>query len=220
MKMHEIVVWTEAHPVEATVIGAGGLIAFLWLFGFFGSGKSANSGASNLAAAFYAAEAQQAVVGGQIQQTTLLTAADTAKTKIQADAAVAINSANTTAATTINGQNATAATTINTSLSHDALLRTYSNNSTATAINKSNNETAATIADSNNKASVWQTIMGVLMPAELAYGGGYGAVNAGPYGGARTYVPGAAPSISGLIAAGYTPDQAAKVASKQLGYSF
>ena len=216
MKFAELTGWVEQHPTESIVIGAGGVIAILWLMGAFSGSSSSDSGASNLAAAYYAAEAQQAVVGGQIQQTTLLTAAQTAQTGIQANAAVAINKAQTKAATTINGQNASTTT----ALGNDQLLATQSSNDAAIATTNSNNAAATAINQSNNNATVLSTIFGSLMPTELAYGHGYADVSAGSLGNFQTYVPGAAPSIAGLISAGYTPSQAATVARQQSGINF
>ena len=115
MNLGEVSTWVEAHPGESIVIGGAAAIALLWVFGVFGGSSAAasNSGASNLASAYYAAEAQQAVVGGQIQMATIQSAAATAINGQNANAAVAIQKSQSHAATTINQQNASAATTIN-----------------------------------------------------------------------------------------------------------
>ena len=203
MKFAEVTGWVEQHPTESIVIGAGGLIAVLWLLGFFSSAPAAsNSGASNLASAYYAAEAQQAVVGGQIQMATIQTAGATAQNAANANAAVAINKAQTKAATVINGQNASTTA----ALGNDSLLAAYSNNATALATVQSNNATAATINQSNNTAGIFQTILGTLMPAEIAQTGGYGAINVPGLGGFSTLAT--IPNLNQLMAGGLTHAEA------------
>jgi hypothetical protein len=235
MDTKELIAWIEAHPVASTVIGAGGLIAILWLLGFFSS-STATASQDPLAAAYYAAEANQAVVAGQIQQATITSAAQTAQTGLQANAAVAINAAQAGAATTINGQNASAATTINQSSndaavainaaqttaattlgvndSNNQLLATYSNNATAITTNASNNATAAAIDQSNNYTSELNKYIGTIMAPQLARTGGYGTFSLPGLGtwGANT---GAPPSIVGLEELGYTPAQASYLALGQ-----
>jgi hypothetical protein len=204
MKFAEVTAWVEEHPTESIVIGAGGLIAILWLLGFFSSSSSsASSGSSNLASAYYAAEAQQAVVGGQIQVATIQSAAQTAQTAAQANAAVAINKAQTKAATTINGQNASTQT----ALGNDDLLAAYSNNAATIATTQSNNDAATAIAQSNASAGIFQTIFGTLMPAELANSAnpGYASLNLGSFGnfsGVATL-----PSVNDLLASGMSQAQ-------------
>lgn len=112
MDTHRMVKWVEAHPTESILIGAGIIILILWLLGYF-SGSSASSGSSNLASAYYAAEAQQAVVGGQIQMANINATASTAQTAMNDSAAQAIALAGYGAQVTINGQNASAAQVIN-----------------------------------------------------------------------------------------------------------
>ena len=147
----------------------------MWLLGFFGSSaSSSDSGASSLASAYYAAEAQQAVVGGQIQMATIQRAAATAQNAAQVNGAVAINEAQTGAAVTINGQNATSATVINgqdtkaaTAASNNQLLATYSNNATAyntASLNSAYNLDA--IMDSNATTKL-VAAMHVTTPTEL-----------------------------------------------------
>jgi hypothetical protein len=215
MNFKELTVWVEAHPGESILIGGGGLIFILWLLGYFSPSASAPA-QDPLAAAYYAAEAQQAVVAGQIQQTTLTTAAQTAQAGIQANAAVAINATQAGAATTINGQNASAATTINASNvggavtlgslnSNNALLATYSNNDSLVAANASNNATAASINQSNNDAINYNAVITKLLPTELAWSQGAGAGftlgNLGSFGGAE------GPGPAGFAQAGFSPSQ-------------
>ena len=207
MDMSKITGWVEAHPTESIVIGAGGLIAILYLLGYFSSSSSGSSGASSLASAYYAAEAQQAVVAGQIQADTVLSTAQTAQVNAQANAAVAINAAQSGAAVTINGQNAGAATTINQSLGSDALLSTENSNAAALSAVQSSNATAATINASNNTAGIFQTILGSLLPTEIAQGGGYGVLNIPGFGGFSALKT--IPTLNDMVAGGLTPQQAA-----------
>jgi hypothetical protein len=180
MNMHEVGTWIEDHKTESIVIGAGGVIVLLWLLGYFSSSSSGDSGASNLASAYYAAEAQQAVVGGQIQMATVNDAAQTAQVGLQANAAVAINAAQTGAAVTINGQNTSTAATINQSnndaltaqtgiVSNNQLQATYSNNAYAYATAVSNNNTAIATNTANNNTSLLSTYINSVMAPELAY---------------------------------------------------
>jgi hypothetical protein len=178
MKFAQVTGWVEQHPTESIVIGAGGLIAVLWLLGFFsGSSSASSSGSSNLASAYYAAEAQQAVVGGQIQVATIQSAAATAQNAAQVNGAVAVAKSQSKAATTINGQNATAATTINgqddataAAASSNQLLATYSNNATAAEVTASNNSTAATINTNNINGSIMTSYINSIAAPELAKG--------------------------------------------------
>lgn len=220
MKLAEVTGWVEDHPTESIVIGLGGTLALLWLLGFFSSNAN-NTGSSNLASAYYAAEAQQAVVGGQIQMANINATASTAQALIGANAAVGINAANTTAAMTINGQNATAATTINQSnndaattktlgVASDQLLSTYSNNATALNTTLSNNATAATISADNNKTSIFQTILGTLLPTEIhnTANPGYGVLNIPGFGGFAALAT--IPTYNDLLASGLSPNQIAR----------
>lgn len=214
MNFKELSTWVEAHPGESILIGGGIAIALLWLLGYFSSDTSGTA-QDPLAAAYYAAEAQQAVVAGQIQQTTLTTAAATAQTGIQANAAVAINAAQQTAQTTINGQNADAATTINQSLGSDALLATQSNNATSLATAQSNNATASQINDSNNAASIWSQAMNTIIPTDQANNKGGAVVNFGPYGNFGIGTDVNTPSY--LVGAGFTNKQAIAIIQSRLG---
>jgi hypothetical protein len=200
MDMKSLTAWVEAHPGESVVIGGGGLLLLLWLLGFFSSSTQAAPSQDPLAAAYYAAEAQQAVVGGQIQMNNADTAAQTAQTGINANAATTIAATNATAAQTINGQNADAAQTINqaqvtgavtlggqqastyttlgaqqaglyTALGSDQLQATQINANAAQAVNASNNATFL----SANQASIYgnETLAALngIIPQELAQSG-------------------------------------------------
>jgi hypothetical protein len=231
MNFKELTVWVEAHPGESILIGGGGLILLLWLLGAFSSKQATDSGASSLAAAYYAAEAQQAVVGGQIQEATIGAARDTAIAGLQANAAVAINSADTGAATTINGQNASAATTINaannaasttqtglmagvaTIASNNQLLATYANNATAQYVTASNNMAATQQnMDSANATLFASFIHDFAAPSELA--GGSPPVNLTGVGGAELAIHSSGPiggSPGWYAAQGYSPEQIANI---------
>lgn len=143
MNFSELMAWIEKNPGMALVIGGGGLLAVMYLMGAFSPTPAATdqSGASNLAAAYYNAEAQQATIGGQIQMTTLNDAAATAINNSNNNAAVAINTAQVGAAQTINQQNVNGAINV----AGQALQATYSNNAAAVQVAQSNNNLAATI---------------------------------------------------------------------------
>lgn len=161
--MDKILSWMEAHPVEAGVIGVAGVVVLLYAFGFFGSSSAsagANQGASNLASAYYAAEAQQAVVGGQIQLATVNDAAATAQVQDQQQALVAINAANNTASTAIAGYQ---------------LGAVQSTNAANVAENASNNYTANELSLNTQNTTLANTMLSTIVPQELALTGGTAA---------------------------------------------
>ena len=223
MNFAGITSWVEEHPTESIVIGAGGVLVVLWLLGAFSSSGSSDAGASNLASAYYAAEAQQAVVGGQIQMATIQSAAATAQNAAQVNGAVAINKAQTKAAVTINGQNASAATTINQSNndanivgSNNQLLATYSNNSTAYETAKVNTAAQVTMNQSNNNSNQMIDFINSILPAEMVRAMG-GAVNVyTPFGNLGLTGQGSpANTPQGLIERGYSAADAQRLASPQ-----
>ena len=236
--------WVTDHPTESIVIGLGGLLVVLWALGVFkgGAASSASAGASNLAGAYYAAEAQQAVVSGQIQAATIGAAAATAQSAASDNAAVAINAANANAATIINGQNTGASVAINDSSnnaavainaanninteqlgyygyltsavgSNNALLATYSNNDTAVKTNAANNSAYEYVTTSNNNAQALHDAMQTIVPQELAATGGYG--NFYLPGGLFSVNTGAPTSPDALAGLGYTPAQIAGITAGQ-----
>jgi hypothetical protein len=149
MDLKEIAHWAESHPVPTIVIGAGGLIAVLYLLGYFSPSPQASSGGDqNVAAAYYAAEAAQAQVGGAIQVATIQAAAATAMNASNNNAAVAIDAAQTGAAQTINAQNVNGAL----GLGDQQLQATYNSNATAASIAGSNNQLAGQLAQVNLQA--------------------------------------------------------------------
>jgi hypothetical protein len=90
MEWHKIGGWAQDHPYATGGIILGIGLLLLWYLGYFSSsgGSSGQQGQSSLAGAYYAAEAQQAVVAGQIQTTTLQEAGATNRASIAALAAV------------------------------------------------------------------------------------------------------------------------------------
>lgn len=110
MNIDKAAIWIEKNPGLAIVIGLTGTLAILWLLGFFSTpaaaGAGGDTGQTNMAAAYYAAEAQQAVVGGQIQMAHEAATSQTAQAATAANAAVAINAAQSLASVRINQQNA------------------------------------------------------------------------------------------------------------------
>jgi hypothetical protein len=184
--------WMEAHPTESIVIGAGGLIAVLWMFGAFSKSapaSSADAGTANMAAAYYAAEAQQAVVGGQIQVANINATATTAQASIAANAATAINASNANAAITVNGQNADATTT----------LGLYGLNATL-----SNNATTLGVAQSDNSAALTTDFMNNIFPMEMANTPGSG-FNTNIPGVSGTFSYWGATNPNAALAAGFSP---------------
>lgn len=153
--MNALLAWVEGHPAEAAIIGGGGVLVMLYFFGFFGSSASNAGGASNLAAAYYAAESNQAAIGGQIQLATVNDAAATAQVQDQVQGAVAINAAQQSTYGQIS-DNQTAANA--------------SNNAANIAMNASNNAAAVTIGAQQTQTTIGQTILGQVVPAELAQG--------------------------------------------------
>jgi hypothetical protein len=164
----------------------------LWMFGAFSKpapASSADAGTANMAAAYYAAEAQQAVVGGQIQVANINATAATAQAGIAANAATAINASNAHAAITINGQNADATTAIG----GQQLNATLSNNATTLAVTQSDNS-AALVTDYLNN----------IFPMEMANtpGSGFNTTIPG-VGGTFSYWGATNPNAA--LAAGFSP---------------
>lgn len=185
--MDGVLKWVEAHPAESAIIGIGGVVVILWALGFFSSkpAASADAGTANMAAAYYAAEAQQAVVGGQIQVANIAATASTAQALAGDSAAVSINKAQTKAAVAINGQNSNASVTMN----------------------ASNNQAATTIADTTARASTLMSWINNILPTEIATYGASGFTTSIP--GIGTYQSGGALDPATAAKTGYTPQQIA-----------
>ena len=231
--MENLLHWAEEHPWLAGGLTLGIVFLFLWLFGAFGSSSSSSSSSNgtNLAAAYYNAEAAQTTAGTQLQMATVAYGAQTAQTQIQANAATAIAASQSGAATTINGQNASAATTINASnnsaavslgsfnstvqqaLGYDALLGTINSNDDALATANTNgywnNQSATTAAT----AGEYDAFLTNVLPAEIANAGPTAVITAG-LPGIGTFGlagPGGISTPSSLESVGYTPAGAASL---------
>lgn len=201
--------WVGQHPYLAGATVFGGGLALLWLFGFFSSSSGSQAASPNLAGAFYQAEAAQTQAGAAIQIATLQTASDTAKTKIQADAATAIQSSQSDMAMTINSQNVgrdnivggyalTASQTqsyADLTTAQYALQATMHNSDNLAMEHASDNAMQTTINDSNNQASVLSLFYNNVLPNLLSLRGGAGDIQ------------GIGTSRLGIGTGAYTPDQ-------------
>lgn len=188
MSVSELFGWVEDHPILTAVLGITGLLIILWLLGVFSSSKASEGGQSNMAAAYYAAEAAQAAAGAQIQTTQIQATAATsiaarnaqmqeALGAISAGAATTINAQNTGAAMTINQQNTGAAIAIDAAgnytqqiLSNDQLQATRDTNYWAAQTSFANNATARDIAIHADRTSVYNSFLNNILPLEIAQG--------------------------------------------------
>lgn len=207
--MDNVLEWVEKNPWLAAIIGIGGVLIIMWLLGFFSSSSSSTSSSNqgtNLAAAYYNAEAAQTTAGTQLQMATEYYTNQTAQAQIQANGAEAIASTQAGMYTTLGQQNASTTT----ALGNDQLLA--SENSNDDALNASN--TAAMYgyqtANAGYNASIWNTAMGTVIPQELALSGGYGNFALPGYGAATVNTGvGITPNI--LESQGFTPTGAAQL---------
>lgn len=204
--MNDVLGWIEDHPVYAALLGIGGVLVLLWLFGAFGA-KSNNSGGNNLAAAYYAAEAAQTTAGTQLNIATVQAARDVAIANTQASGAEAIATTQANMETTLGQQNADTATAI----SHDQTIATMHSADIALATTNNNNFYAYQTADSANKAGLMQTVLGTIIPQELKQSGGGAAFALPGLGSGAVNVSGTL-DINQLVAQGYTPQQAQQLA--------
>lgn len=168
MNFKELEAWVEANPGKSILIGGGLVLFLLWIFGAFS--KSATSNGGSLAAAYYAAEAQQAVIGGQIQQATIAAAAQTAQAGIAANAATAINAANTNAAITINQNQGVVVS----HLADQQLNATLSNNATIQNVNATNTAAALAAHEASINGAEALAYINTVIPQELKITGGFG----------------------------------------------
>lgn len=178
--MDDMLKWVEEHPALAAVIGVGGVFILLWLFGFFSSSSQAsgNSGQSNLAAAYYAAEAAQTTAGTQLNIATENDQAQVQLAQLQANAATGIAQTQADMYTTINGQNVGSANTINQNYTNltalqaqDALLTTVNNNQTAVSENQTNQAYALQTQTVNNQANEYlDAVNNIAVPEIAMYG--------------------------------------------------
>jgi hypothetical protein len=201
---NEVIEWVEKNPVPAFVVGGVVVLGVMWFMGVFSSpAASSNGGQTNMAAAYYAAEAAQAQAGAQIQLATVQATNQTAQVTANANAAEAIAATEANMQTTLGGQTLTGQQT----LYNDELLSAQT--SANDAVQSSNINAANTLAvtNSNNWANEFLAALNGVIPQEVAQTGaasvtlpGLGNFQVGPTAGA--------PNINQAIAAGYTPAQA------------
>jgi hypothetical protein len=88
---NQVVNWIEKNPWMAGGIIVGGGLVILWYMGFFTKAQSSSDGGqTNMAAAYYAAEAAQGVAGTQLAMQQSSDTAATAQVGLQAQAAASI----------------------------------------------------------------------------------------------------------------------------------
>jgi hypothetical protein len=191
MNFKELTAWVEANPGKSILIGGGLVIFLLWIFGAFSKSSAGDGGQSSLAAAYYAAEAQQAVVGGQIQMANISANASTAQELIKANAAQAINATNATAATTINSQQGNVLMDV----SSKQLTLGLNNNATLLAGQQNNNATALEALKAGIAGQETITALNTVIPQEIAVTGGFG----------NFYLPGGQ-TLSVNTGASFSPD--------------
>lgn len=219
----EIYDWMGKHPYATGGIIVVGGLGILYLLGFFDKAQaSGDQGQTNMAAAYYAAEAAQAAAGAQIQGISLVTTAQTSQTKIAADAATAINAQNTFRDVTVNQQNTGSANTIAAIGGTVGLAdisgqvqQTRINADAATSQNASNNLTAAQIAKITTDAANVNTALQTIVPQELAMSGGFGNFSL-PGQGGFTVNTGAFLDPDQLRALGFGPNQVDVITQQQI----
>lgn len=192
------IVWAEQHPYMTAAIVFGGGLAVLYMLGYLGGGSgSAQSGAANMAAAYYAAEAQQAVAGTQLNMATVQANAQTQGQQIQANAALGIAQSNDAASVAI-------ATHMYDSANVQA------NDAAAVAGVQAGYNYQTALA--GLQAGEMTTAMNTFIPQELALSGGAAAFVLPGIGGQAPQVgainvTGAPYTPAGYAQAGYTPQQ-------------
>lgn len=228
--------YAKEHPYIVGVGVFGGGLLILWWLGYFSSSK-ADAGVANMAAAYYSAEAQQAVVGGQLQMATVQAAAQTAGQQIQANAALGIAQANDSrdiavAASMYNANvqeadlaagsanyiaGTQAAYAYNTAVQQANIAASSANyiagTQAAYAYNTAvaNNMYAYMTNQTNQQASLATTAMQTIIPQEIAATGGYAAGNVPGLGAFAVNTQGVY-NVNQLISQGYTPQQAMQIA--------
>lgn len=210
--MENVVNWVEKNPWLAGIIGIGGVLILLWLFGFFSSSTSQTSSSNGLAAAYYNAEAAQTTAGTQLQMATEAYAAQTAQDQIQATGAESIAQTQANMYTTLGQQNAGTTT----ALGNDQLLASENSNNDALSASQIAGSYALQTAQAGYNAGVLNNFISNVMPQELAFTGsstilglpGAGDIQIGPVAGPV--------NINTLEAAGYSPAGAAQIANVPL----
>lgn len=205
--MRSIGGWIEEHPYATGGIVFGGGLVLLWMFGYIGGGSGdGNSGSSNLAAAYYGAEAAQTTAGTQLQMATVQANAQQGIATTQANAAVALGHIQADMQTTLGQQTANVA---NTQTVNDTIVANHSADDALATVN-SNNYFANLTATTHDNTSVALAALNGIIPQALYYGGASGAGGYVP--GLGSFAIGSGSGAAGgnpnvLRAAGYTPSQ-------------
>lgn len=188
--------WAEDHPYASIAIGLAFVLFILWLFGAFrgSSDSGGEASAGNMAAAYYAAEAQQAVVGGQIQIATIQANRDTAINADQTAAAVKLGKQQVK----LGGIQAKAATDINQQNANVAITNINANE----RMNQVNAATYQSIAETNARSSLLSDFFHSILPTEIANG-----INVTSIPGLGTLSWGTMADPNTLRAAGYSEAQ-------------
>jgi hypothetical protein len=209
--MENVLHWAEEHPWLAGGISLGIVLLVLWLLGFFSSSstsQTSDTGQSNLAAAYYAAEAAQTTAATQLQMATVQYGAQTAIDAQDDNAAVAIAGTQANMYSTLGQQNASTET----ALGNDQLLA--SDNANDDALQASNTAYADELTADQQSIYGAETVAAInsILPAEFAAGGG--TVGLGAAGSLQ--VTGTTPSPAELLAAGYSTSS--PIYNQALGY--
>lgn len=206
--------WAKEHPYATGAIVFGGGLVLLWALGYLGGGSSsANSGQTNMAAAYYAAEAAQATAGTQLNIAQTQADAAVKIQQIQGDSAVSINAANATASTTIAGSQYDAAKVIGlagyqaqTAIAGYQAQTAQAQSKDALAAVQSTNAYNYATALSNNQASELINAMNNLVAPEAASQGGWADVQL-PAGLGEFNLGPAFTTPNSMAQQGYTPAQ-------------
>jgi hypothetical protein len=201
--LDEAVNWAEEHPWATGAIVFGGGLLVLWWLGVFGGTTQSNSGQSNSAAAFYAAEAAQTQAGTQLQLATVQSAAQTAQAQIQASTAAQIAQTQADAQTTLGQQTAGTLVALGQQQALTAQTTAYDAMQTQNTTSYLNYLTAVEGIHANAFADYVNTVV----PGELARTNG-AFTGSTPYGNVA-FNTGINPSLA--AAWGFTPQQIAAI---------
>ena len=204
--MDKVLKWVEENPVPSVLIGGVVVLGLLWMFGFFSATPAAasNTGQTNLAAAYYAAEAAQATAGTQLQLATVQATNQTAQVTAQANAAEAIAATQANMYTTLGGQSVTS----NQTLYNDELLTAQTNANDAVQENQTNAYYNNLNTTANANATILSSAFNTIVPQALSQSG-YFSGNIPGFGSLQVANTTATPNQ--LAAVGYTPAQIAAI---------